>query len=120
MNRRKFMASVGFGILGLTSVNFLKKNNTNNTTEWKNTRKLSEAFSTIEDYDKNPDSVEMHPHLYFKAKDNENKGTMELPYLMDFDKKSLWNAPVVLNSNMAKNKIYVCGNGERIPVVINC
>ena len=117
MNRRQFVASIGLGALGalgalgLTKAKLLKQHSSKNNAEWINTHRIGKAFDQIE-----VKSVEMHPYLYNKAKNNETKGTMELPYLIHFDKKCLWKTPIVLNPHIEKYKIYICGTENKIAV----
>jgi hypothetical protein len=86
--------------------------------EWEDTRRIGDAFSIIESKSKPVELVEMHPDLFYRAKDEENKGTMELSYLIHFDEKKLWNTPISLNQCMDKNVIVVYGGGEKIPLII--
>jgi len=80
---------------------------------WKNTRKIAEAFNQIEYRNTTVKRVYMSPYLLNKAKEQENQGTMELPYLIYFDKKELWGAKIHLDSDLPQNKIRICGGDNR-------
>jgi hypothetical protein len=80
---------------------------------------MNEAFTQIEKHDQSVELIEMSPDLYYEAKQKEGVGTMELPYLIDFNKKELWNAPISLNSDLARNKAYCYGAGKKISVLLN-
>lgn len=89
-----------------------------NETRWEDTQRIGDAFSYIEAHNKNVELVEMHPYLFDRAKGEENTGNMELPYLIDFNKKQLWNTPISLNQTVSKNVVIVYGGGEKIPSIL--
>jgi hypothetical protein len=124
MNRRNFMTTLGIGMTGLVTSKLLgeninknieSSNQENKKVVWKNTRSLAKAFDTIEAMGLTVSWVGMSQELFNEAKEQEAQGTMELSYLINFDKNKLWGADIYTDTTSV-NEIY-CGSGTGVITV---